>query len=246
MQKLNERPVALYFTLSSIAPRSTADSVFNLQFKIYIRYLLVRRRCGAVCGGRSDPSSTSSCPFRQICRQCHAKVRIGSKAQVVDVLLAAAALQLSEIALNLVEVSLAKRARIGQQLRELLQTAKKRCFLEREIQFCTVQDMKNQDFVALVAKVLEPRQQIPNLVKQVAHNNQHRSPRYTLGQLVENRRQPGLFPGGAKIHPFDYLFQMRGLGRGTEKRAQLVIESHQPGAILLMKNQVGQRCRQHA
>ena len=73
-------------------------------------------------------------PMRQVTRQRHAQVRVRPQLHVIDVLVAAAVLQLRDEALDLVQVAVAQRARVGQQLGVLLQAAEQRRFLEREVQ----------------------------------------------------------------------------------------------------------------
>ena len=64
-----------------------------------------------------------------------------------------------------------ERAGIGQQLRELLQAAKERCFLKGEIHLGSIEHVEDDDLVPLVAQVLETGQQVGRLVEQVAEDD---------------------------------------------------------------------------
>src|SRR5262249_4978135 len=112
----------------------------------------------------------------QVARQGHRQVRVRPQLDVVDVLFPATALQLGNEGPDLGQVAVAEGARVGEQLGELLQAAEQRRLLKREIQLGPVQNMKQHDFVALVAQVAQPAEQVRHLVKEVAQDENQAAP----------------------------------------------------------------------
>src|SRR4051812_22107862 len=88
------------------------------------------------------------CPVRQVARQRHAQTRIRPQLHVVDVLIAAASLQLLDEATDLLEVTLAQAARVCQEFRILFQAAEESRLLERKGQLEAVKDVPDDDFMA--------------------------------------------------------------------------------------------------
>src|SRR5207302_2042370 len=104
-------------------------------------------------------------------------------------------LQLQKVRLDFVQIALAQRSRVRQQLRVLLQAAKEGCLLKGEIELRPIQDVEDDDFVALVPQVLQARQQLRDVIKQVAENDHQRAPRNAFGQVVKDGCQACVFAG---------------------------------------------------
>src|SRR5207302_8369447 len=147
-------------------------------------------------------------------------------------------LQLQKVRLDFVQIALAQRSRIRQQLRVLLQAAKQGCLLEGEIELRPIQDVEDDDFVTLVPQVLQARQQLRDVIKQVAENDHQRAPSNALGQVVKDGGQACFFAGRSDIHDLDELLEVRGLARRPEKLADLVIKCYQADTVLLVQDQV--------
>ena len=113
-------------------------------------------------------------------------------------------LQVADKLLDLFQVTLAQRARVGEQVGVLLQPAEQRRLLERERQLGAVEDVPDDDLVPLVPQVLEAGQNVRNVVKQVAQDNDQRSAGDALGQVVEDRRQAGLRPARSLMMPSSF------------------------------------------
>src|SRR6266851_8751342 len=92
-------------------------------------------------------------PVGEVTRQRDAKGGVGPQLHVVDVLVAAAALDFLEERLHLVEVALPQRAWVGQQFRVLFQPAKEGGLLEGELQFGAVQHVQDDDFMPFIPQV---------------------------------------------------------------------------------------------
>ena len=82
----------------------------------------------------------------------------------------AAALQFADETLNLFQIAVAQRARIGQHLRILLQAAEQRRFLEWELQLGPIQDVHDDDLVPLVPQMLQTVEDVRQIVEKIAEN----------------------------------------------------------------------------
>src|SRR4051794_2714426 len=78
---------------------------------------------------RSPESSRPPEPLRQVARQSHVHRRVGPERHEIDVQVPAAPLQLLGEALDLFEITLPQRTRVGQELGILLQALEQRCLL---------------------------------------------------------------------------------------------------------------------
>src|SRR5262249_22708125 len=124
---------------------------------------------------------------RQVTGQRHPQVRVRPQADIVDVLPSAAAFQLLKKAVQLVQVAVAQRPRIGEQLRFLLQAAEQGRLLEREIKLSRIQDMEQDHLMPAIAQVLQPLEKIVHVVKTIAKQNNQPAAVDALGQVVEER-----------------------------------------------------------
>src|ERR1700704_3702834 len=122
------------------------------------------------------PVHLSSCQtVSQVAGQSDAQVLVGAQLHIVHVLIPAAAPQLRNEAVDLLQIAVAQRSRIGEQFGQLLQSAEQGRFLEREIELGAVHDVKDNHFVPLVTQVLEARENLARIVEEVAEQNHDRA-----------------------------------------------------------------------
>src|SRR5262245_47427955 len=83
--------------------------------------------------------------FCEIGGQCRANVPIGPQGNIIHVLAAAAALDLVQESVELFEIAFTQGARVGEQVRQLFQSAEKRRVLKREFKFRGIQYVEDND-----------------------------------------------------------------------------------------------------
>src|SRR6185369_8258410 len=166
---------------------------------------------------------------------------------VVDGVVVALLAQVANKFLHNLLVSAANRPRIGDHVDvrgfEILE---QNIAVERKIKLGRVEQVKDDDVVALEAKLAQAFEHQLGVIEQVGHQDDQTAALDLAGKLVENFTDVGFARGAATFQRMEDLQEIVALGARRHEGFDAIGESDDAGGILLFENEIGKRSGQCA
>src|SRR5262249_16033452 len=115
-------------------------------------------------------SNSSSVAFLKICGEVVTEVCVSAEADVVDFQPAAPGFDGLDVCVQCPQVAVANGGGVGEDFRLPFKPAKERGVADWEIEFRAVERVEQHHFVLLIAEVLQAREDVRNVVEQIAED----------------------------------------------------------------------------
>ncbi len=137
------------------------------------------------------------------------------------------------------EITAANGQWIRRHIRQFFQTAEQRWLNKGEIQLCSIEHMKQNDLVALMAEMAQPSCNLVHVVKKIAQENNQAAPSDPLGNLIQDGTEMSLFAPRVLVQDAQYLLELGTLSGGLNHVSEPIIKGNESDAIALPEQQMG-------
>lgn len=187
--------------------------------------------------GASFPQS-----FSQVSGQDHAKVIVGSYANIVGFRGSTCRFDFGEMLPKLGQVGLTNRQRIGVDFGQCFQAAKQCRMAEWKVEFGGIEHLEHDDFMLLGSEHPQSGREIARIIEQITEEKDNSSPTEKSAQIANGPPCGRHLVGRSRGENTEQFPHLAGLTRRLHPHSRSIRESHQTNAVGLLNREIPQ-CR---